>query len=77
MYPEDIELPKVAKILKHVMDTIRITAPDDDLEGEFEETGTTLKDFRNLLKTIEGALPLSDIGVLRTDVSGTLQKKLI
>ena len=56
------------------MDTIKITAPDDDLEGEFEETGTTLKDFRYLLNTFEGAMPLNDYyGVLQTDVSGTLQ----
>ena len=46
------------------MDTIRITAPDDELEGEFEEAGTTLKVFRELLNdTNSSAIPLTETGV--------------
>ena len=46
MYPIDLELPKVKKILEHVRDTIKITAPDDELEGEFGTTFMTIEDFR-------------------------------
>jgi len=60
------------------MDTIIVTSPDDELEGSFpEEMDTKLEGFRNRLTTIEGAVPLSEIGVLNTDVNSMLHERLI